>query len=119
MVVRRRELAASPRLACPTQALVPPVRLLPETAPSEERLGLLLARAGSLAAIGQFAESRADLLHCVEIAPQDWRVRVTTACAGVEHLLGLQSEAHRHLATALAELGDAQSAEAVEGRPGD
>jgi ATP/maltotriose-dependent transcriptional regulator MalT len=93
------------------------LRLLPQTSPGEERVALLLARAGSLAATGHFAESHADLLDCIEIAPrgaEDQRVRVTTACAAVEHLLGLQKEAHRHLATALAELGGAESVEAVE-----
>jgi DNA-binding CsgD family transcriptional regulator len=90
------------------------LRLLPQTAPSEERATLLLTRAGSLTATGRFAESRADLLDCIEIAPRDRRVGVTTACAAVEHLLGRQQEAHRHLATALAELGDTESAEAVE-----
>jgi DNA-binding CsgD family transcriptional regulator len=90
------------------------LRLLPETAPSEERVTLLLARAGSLAATGQFAESHAALLECIEIAPQDWRVRVTTACAAVERLLGLQREAHNHLVTALAELGGAASPGAAE-----
>jgi ATP/maltotriose-dependent transcriptional regulator MalT len=92
------------------------LRLLPLTAPSEERLALLLARAGSLAATGQFAESRADLLDCVDIATRHapaWLVRVTTACAAVEHLLGLRIEAHRHLASALAGLGGAGSADAV------
>ena len=93
------------------------LRLLPETAPSEERVALLLARAGSLTATGRFAESRTELLDCIEIVQrdaEDWRVRVTTACAAVERLLGLQKEAHRHLTTALAELGGAESAEAVE-----
>jgi DNA-binding CsgD family transcriptional regulator/tetratricopeptide (TPR) repeat protein len=90
------------------------LRLLPETASSEERVPLLLARAGGLAATGQFAESHAALVDCVEIAPQDWRVRVTTACAAVERLLGLQREAHNHLATALAELGGAASPDAAE-----
>jgi len=93
------------------------LRLIPETAPSEERVALRLARAGSLAATGRFAESRADLLDCIEIVQrgaEEWRVRVTTACAAVEHLLGLQKEAHRHLTTALTELGGTESAEAVE-----
>jgi DNA-binding NarL/FixJ family response regulator len=93
------------------------LRLLPQAAPGEERVALLLARAGSLAATGHYAESHVDLLDCVDIVQrgaEDWRVRVTTACAAVEHLLGLQKEAHRHLATALAELGCAESAEAVE-----
>jgi ATP/maltotriose-dependent transcriptional regulator MalT len=89
------------------------LRLLPSTAPSEERVALLLARAGSLAATGRFAESHTDLLACIEIAPEDWRTRATTACATVERLLGLQKEAHNHLATALAELSGADSAEAV------
>jgi hypothetical protein len=78
---------------------------------------LVAARAGSLAATGQLTESHADLLHCYEIATTDatdWRVRATTACAANEHLLGLQTEAHAHLSAALAELGDAESAEAVE-----
>jgi len=93
------------------------LRLLPEASPSEERLALLLARAGSLAATGRFGESHASLLDCLEIVKRDahgWRVRVTTACAGIEHLLGLQSQAHRHLAIALEELADAQEQEAVE-----
>jgi ATP/maltotriose-dependent transcriptional regulator MalT len=90
------------------------LRLLPQAAPAEERVSLLLARAGSLAATGQFADSRADLLDCIEIAPQDWRVRVITACAAVERLLGFQKEAHGHVASALVELGGAESVEAVE-----
>jgi len=93
------------------------LRVLPETAPSEERIPLLLARAGSLAATGRFLESRADLLNCVEIADGDantWRVRATTACASVERLLGLHQEAQRRLATALTELGEAESAESIE-----
>ena len=74
--LRRHGLRAGsgPRCAC-----------FPETAPSEERVALLLARAGSLAATGQFAESHADLLGCNEIVPrdaEDRRVRVTTGTTG-------------------------------------
>jgi DNA-binding CsgD family transcriptional regulator len=93
------------------------LRLLPDTSPSEERLALLLARAGSLAATGRFVESHRDLLDGLEIVGQGaeaWRVRVATACAAVERLLGLQKDAHRHLTTSLAELGGAESEEAVE-----
>jgi ATP/maltotriose-dependent transcriptional regulator MalT len=93
------------------------LRLLGESSPSEERVALLLARADSLAATGRFAESHAALLDCLAIVQhgaEGWRVRVATACAAVEHLLGLQSEAHRHLATALAELGESGSPEAVD-----
>jgi ATP/maltotriose-dependent transcriptional regulator MalT len=92
------------------------LRLLPQTAPSEERVALLLARAGSLAATGQLAESRVDLLKCVDIAMRDareWRVRVASACGAVEHLLGLQKEAHGHLTSALADLEGAATADAV------
>jgi DNA-binding NarL/FixJ family response regulator/tetratricopeptide (TPR) repeat protein len=89
------------------------LRVLPETAPSEERVELLLARAASLAATGRFAESRADLLDCIAIAPQGWRVRAATACAAVEQLLGLQHAAHSHLATALTELEGEESVDAV------
>jgi DNA-binding NarL/FixJ family response regulator len=116
VAVLREAGEATTRLAPASAArwLGAALRLLPEAAPSEERVALLLARAGSLAATGRFAESRADLLDCIEIAPEHWRVRVTTACAAVERLLGLHREAHGHLATALAELGGAESAESVE-----
>jgi DNA-binding CsgD family transcriptional regulator/tetratricopeptide (TPR) repeat protein len=92
------------------------LRVLPENAPSEERVALLLSRAGALAATGRFVESRADLVDCIGIVPrgaEDWHVRVATACAVVERLLGLQEEAHGHLTAALAEVQCAESAEAV------
>lgn len=92
------------------------LRLLPASAPREERVSLLMARASSLSAVGSFEASRADLLDCLEIMPEDvgsLRTRVTTACASVEQLLGLRTEAHRHLTTALADVGDAQSIEGV------
>ena len=93
------------------------LRLLPENAP-EKRITLLLARAGSLAAAGHFAESRVDLLDCISLLPhgadEARRVRAVTACAVVERLLGLQADAHHHLASALSELTDAESAEAVK-----
>jgi DNA-binding CsgD family transcriptional regulator len=93
------------------------LRLLPASASSKERVALLEARASSLAAVGCFEASRADLVACLEIMPSDvWdrRVRITTACAVVEHLLGLQEEAHRHLTTALTEVGNPESVEGVE-----
>jgi DNA-binding CsgD family transcriptional regulator/tetratricopeptide (TPR) repeat protein len=93
------------------------IRLLPAAAPSQQRVALLLRRAGCLAATGQFAESRTGLLECLDIAAREakeWRVRVATACAAIEHLLGLQKEAHEHLVVALAALGDAEPAEAVD-----
>jgi DNA-binding CsgD family transcriptional regulator len=92
------------------------LRLLPETAASEERVPLLAARARSLLAVGQFAQCRADLLECIEVLPSDddtWRVPVTTACAAVERLLGLQAESHAHLVTGLAALHGPDSPDAV------
>ena len=111
------QAAASLAPASAAQWFGAALRLLPEASPGEERVALLLAQANSLASTGRFGESHANLLACLEIVQrdaEDWRVRVTTACAAVEHLLGLQSEAHRHLSTALAELGSTQSAEAIE-----
>ena len=51
------------------------------------------------------------------IVPEDadaaLRVRLVSACAGVEHLLGRHKQARAHLESALAELGDPGSPEAV------
>ena len=90
--------------------------LLPQDAPAEERVELLLARAGSLAAIGQFSESHSALLECIALAPGEataLHVRLATACAGVEHLLGRHQEAHARLLDALESLAEPGSPEAV------
>ena len=92
------------------------LRLLPETAPSEERVALLTALAGSLAATGQFEESRAALLESLELVPEEdraLRVRLTVSCAGVEQLLGRHAEARARLESTLETLDDPASAEAV------
>jgi ATP/maltotriose-dependent transcriptional regulator MalT len=92
------------------------VRLLPESAPAEERVELLLARAGALTATGQFAESHDALLESISLAPEGalaLQTRLTTACAGVEHLLGDHEKAHARLARALSRLPDPRSPEAV------
>jgi DNA-binding NarL/FixJ family response regulator len=92
------------------------LRLLPEDAPAEERVGLLLERARSLAATGQFAESRAALLESIALVPDDavaLRVRLITACAGVEHLLGRHEQAHERLVAALGGLEEVGSPEGV------
>jgi DNA-binding NarL/FixJ family response regulator len=93
------------------------LRLLPATAPSEERIQLLLAQANALAAIGRFEDAHACVLEALEIAPvgdDALLVRLTTGCAMAEHLLGRQKEAQVHLETALASLGDPDSEEAVK-----
>jgi DNA-binding NarL/FixJ family response regulator len=92
------------------------LRLLPDDAPAEERVELLLAGAGALAANGQFADSHAALLESIALVPDHpvaLRVRLTTACAGVEHLLGRHEQAHRRLLGTLENLEDSGSPEAV------
>ena len=93
------------------------LRLLSGNAPNEERIALLVARAGALAATGRFGESHAAFLEALSIVPQDaesTRVRLTAACAGIEHLRGRYREAHVHLETAFAELRDPDSAQGAE-----
>ncbi len=92
------------------------LRLLPKTAPAQERVELLLARAGALTAAGRFAESYAALLEAIAIVPDEshaMRARLARACAGVESLLGRHDQAGRRLASALGDLPDDDSPEAV------
>ncbi len=92
------------------------LRLLADDAPVDERVELLLSRAGALANCGHFAEAHAALLKTIELLPEEavpLRVRLTTACAGVEHLLGLHQNAYGRLARALEDLEDANSPEAA------
>jgi predicted ATPase/DNA-binding NarL/FixJ family response regulator len=92
------------------------LRLLPHTAPTEQRVELLLARAGALTAIGHYADSHGALLEALEIVPRDshaLRARLTRSCAAVESLLGRQEEAGSRLVRALDELPDQDSPEAV------
>jgi DNA-binding CsgD family transcriptional regulator len=92
------------------------LRLLPESAPDAQRVELLSACAGSLAASGQFEQARSALLESLALVPDAsvaLRVGLTTACAGVEHLLGLHDEAHDRLMIALRGLEDPASPEAV------
>jgi ATP/maltotriose-dependent transcriptional regulator MalT len=92
------------------------LRLLPQTAPPQDRVELLLARAGALAAAGHFADSHEALLEAVAIVPaQSSAVRTTlaTACAGVERFMGRYEQAHARLVTALRDLPEPASAESV------
>jgi ATP/maltotriose-dependent transcriptional regulator MalT len=92
------------------------LRLLSSTAPAEERVELLLARATSLAATGQTTESHEALLESLRIVPRDaiaLRVRLVTKCAAVEQHLGRYKQALARLETALEELGDEGSPEAI------
>ena len=93
------------------------LRLLPEQAPGEERVELLLARAQALSAIGEFAESHSAMLESIEIVPSDavaLRVRLTVSCARVERQLGHHRDARNRLERALDELEDPDSPLAVD-----
>ena len=92
------------------------LRLLPEAAPAEVRVELLLARARVLAATGQFVEGHSALLESIGLVPPEaiaLRVRLTTACAGIEHLLGRHEDAHTRLVSAMESLRDPASPEAA------
>ena len=92
------------------------LRLLPATAPAEDRIALLFPRAQALAATGQFTESHEALLESLALVPAEattTRARLTAACAAVEHLLGDHEGAHARLEGALNDLTDAASPEAV------
>ncbi len=110
--------AAAPRApASAARWFAAALRLLPATAPSSLRVELLLARSEALAATGQLGESHAALLESMKIVPQEaesLRVRLTTACARVEHLLGRYNDAHAHLENALSDLQDPTSVQGVE-----
>jgi ATP/maltotriose-dependent transcriptional regulator MalT len=92
------------------------LRLLPATAPAEERIELLLARARALTAAGRFNDSHSALLDALAIVPggsHALRARLARACAGVESNLGRQDQAHDRLTSALESLPDQGSREAV------
>jgi ATP/maltotriose-dependent transcriptional regulator MalT len=92
------------------------LRLLPDSAPAEERGALLMARGGALAATGQLEDAHTDLLETIRLVPGDalaLRVKLTVACAGVEHLLGRHEDAYQRLQDALEHLPDTVGPEAV------
>ena len=92
------------------------LRLLADDAAPGDRVEILLARAGALATCGHFADAHAAMRESIELVPKDavgLRVRLTTACAGVEHLLGRHADAYDRLIRALESLEDADSAEAA------
>src|SRR5437763_2615840 len=91
------------------------LRVLPATAPAEERVELLLARAGALTAAGRFSDGHGAVLDAAAIvsdAPA-LQTRVARVRAASETLLGRQDEARRQLVGALERLTDQGSPEAV------
>ena len=92
------------------------LRVLPEAAPIQERVDLMLPMAQALAATGQFPKSHETLLEILDILPSDQvaeRVEVSAWCARVEHLLGLHEQAHDRLIASLGGLADEVSAEGL------
>jgi ATP/maltotriose-dependent transcriptional regulator MalT len=92
------------------------LRLLPQSAPAQERVELLLARSAALTAVGRFADSHGVLLEAVAIVPDEshaMHAKLARACAGVESLLGQHEQAGGRLASAIEELPDEGSPEGV------
>ena len=87
------------------------LRLLPASAPSDERIELLLARSAAQTASGHFADSHSVLLEALAIAPDD--ATIARRCAAVESLLGRHEQAGARLASAIERLPDQGSPEAV------
>lgn len=92
------------------------LRLLPATAPVQERVALLLPMAQAQAATGGFDQSHATLLETLDLLPREevarW-VEVSTWCARVEHLIGWHEAAHRRLLTTLDAVPDEDSDEGL------
>jgi ATP/maltotriose-dependent transcriptional regulator MalT len=93
------------------------LRLLPESAPPEDRIELLLARADAFAAAGRFADSHEALLEAMVVVPGRSgavRATLTTASARVERYLGHYEEANSRLVGELRVLPEEASVESVE-----
>ena len=110
------EMAARRAPATADRWLEAALRLLPEDAPVEERVELLLARSQLLAASGLFTESHTMLTEALAIVPADarsLRLQLIATCAVVENQSGRHQQAHSRLQTALNELADQEGPEAV------
>ena len=80
------------------------LRLIQDDAPAQQRVELLLAQAAALTATGSFRESHAALLAGLPLTAGcsvELRLKVITALAAVEHLLGRHASAHARLLSAL------------------
>ena len=93
------------------------LRVLPQTAPVQDRVELLLARAGALSAAGHFGEAHEALAETIAIVPADLSALSTTVAttyAAVERQLGRYEHAHARLLRTLRSLPEPDSIEAVE-----
>ena len=83
------------------------VRILPASTPPGERLGVLAAMAAAYAATGRLEDSRRALLAGAELAAHgdlSTGVRLISACAKLELLLGRREDAQARLLKTLAEV---------------
>jgi len=93
------------------------LRLLPQAAPTQDRVELLLARCWALAAAGRFTDSHEAALEAAALVPGQpsaLTTTVATACASVERFLGRYEHAHARLVRALRLLPESASAERAE-----
>jgi ATP/maltotriose-dependent transcriptional regulator MalT len=93
------------------------LRLLPQAAPAEDRVELLLARSWALAAVGRFTDSHEAALEAAALVagqPSALNTTVATACASVERFLGRYEHAHVRLVKALRLLPEPASVERAE-----
>jgi DNA-binding CsgD family transcriptional regulator/tetratricopeptide (TPR) repeat protein len=117
VAVLREAGEAAQRLA-PTSAarwFAGALRLLPPGR-SQERVELLLALAGAQTAAGYLADSHAALEEALAIVPPDahaMRARLVRSCAAVEANLGQHEQARIRLTSAIADLPEPCSADAV------
>ena len=119
-LLSRAAAKAAPRApATAARWLQAAVRLVPE-AESQPGIGRRVELLGGLAdaqrASGRLDACRTTLLQALELVPAEdsaARVRLVTACAAVEHWLGLHAEASARLDAAIADLGAERSAGAV------
>ena len=92
------------------------MRLLPQDAPEQDHVELLLARAGALAGAGHFAESHGALLEAIELVPEPSSMlhpTLAATCAKMERFLGRYEQANARLVRALEGLRGASSPESV------
>jgi tetratricopeptide (TPR) repeat protein len=92
------------------------LRLLPDNTPAEDRVELMLARARTLMAAGDFAQSHEVLLEATAIVPERstaLSTTVATACARLERFLGRYEQAHVRLVKALHGLPEPASVEST------
>jgi len=79
------------------------VRLLPDAAPNEERVHLVLQGAKALAALGRLGDSHSALEACLALTPVSTELTLETA--RVERLLGRQQAATTRLERVLSRAG--------------